>query len=175
MATATAVSLSEYLETSYRPDREYVDGEVKERNVGQWEHARLQWLIANWFGQHEEQWDIIGSTEQRTKVSGSRVRIPDLVILRAEPQPDVLVAPPLLVIEVLSPDDGYSDLEERVADYLRMGVQSVWIVDPQTRTARTCSGAGWMTATRLIIAETEIYMDLGELFARLDRFGRLQP
>jgi len=46
MATILHIPLCEYLETSYRPDREYVDGEVKERNVGKWEHARVQWLLA---------------------------------------------------------------------------------------------------------------------------------
>jgi hypothetical protein len=34
MANATQISVTEYLQTSYRPDREYVDGEVRERNVG---------------------------------------------------------------------------------------------------------------------------------------------
>ena len=46
MATSTRLSLSEYMKTSYRPDREYVDGELLERNVGKWEHARLQALLA---------------------------------------------------------------------------------------------------------------------------------
>jgi Uma2 family endonuclease len=36
MATTMRIPLSEYLETSYRPDREYVDGEIRERNVGKW-------------------------------------------------------------------------------------------------------------------------------------------
>lgn len=47
MATTLHVSLKEYLETGYRPDREYVDGEVRERNVGKWEHARVQALLAS--------------------------------------------------------------------------------------------------------------------------------
>ncbi len=42
MATATFLSLGEYLQTTYRPDREYIDGELKERNVGKWDHARVQ-------------------------------------------------------------------------------------------------------------------------------------
>ncbi len=32
MSTATVVPLSEYLNTSYRPDCEYLDGELLERN-----------------------------------------------------------------------------------------------------------------------------------------------
>jgi hypothetical protein len=46
--------LNEYL-ASYRPDREFVDGEIRERNVGKWEHARVQWLLAAWF-LHEKAW-----------------------------------------------------------------------------------------------------------------------
>jgi len=45
MATSTHISLIEYMKTSYRPDREYIDGELFERNVGNWEHARLYRLL----------------------------------------------------------------------------------------------------------------------------------
>ena len=58
MATSTRLSLSEYMKTSYRPDREYVDGELRERNVGKWEHARLQALLASWFGSQEKSWSV---------------------------------------------------------------------------------------------------------------------
>jgi hypothetical protein len=34
---STTVPLSEYLNTSYRPDRDYLDGELMERNVGEWD------------------------------------------------------------------------------------------------------------------------------------------
>jgi Uma2 family endonuclease len=103
MATLSHILLAQYLSVSYRPDREYVDGEIRERNVGKWEHARVQWLLAAWFFMHEKQWGITGSTEQRVQVSGNRVRVPDLVVLTAGPQADVLTDPPLLVIEILSP------------------------------------------------------------------------
>jgi hypothetical protein len=49
MATAIHTSLLEYLQANYRPDREFVDGELLERNVGKWEHARIQALLASWF------------------------------------------------------------------------------------------------------------------------------
>jgi hypothetical protein len=76
MASATQIPVSEYLKASYRPDREYTDGEIRERNVGKWEHARVQWLLAGWFLNHESAWDVIGSTEQRVQVSPTRVRAP---------------------------------------------------------------------------------------------------
>jgi Uma2 family endonuclease len=163
----TEVGIDEYLNTSYRPDREYIDGELRERNVGKWDHARVQYLLAAWFASHEAEWGIVGSTEQRTRVAATRIRIPDVVVMRAEEQPDVTTDPPLLVIEVLSPDDTYSDTEERARDYWKMGVETVWIIDPKTRSGRMCSGTEWVRAERLVVAGTPIYIELEELFAKL--------
>ena len=167
MATTTHIPLSEYLETSYRPDREYVDGEVRERNVGKWEHARVQWLLAAWFSNHEREWGITGSTEQRVQVSHNAVRVPDLVVLKAGPQPDVLIDPPLLIIEILSPDDSYSDTQERAQDYRAMGVETVWIIDPKTRTGRMCSGSKWVEAKRLEVVGTPIFVELDDIFRQI--------
>lgn len=167
MASATQIPVSEYLQTSYRPDREYVDGELRERNVGKWEHSRLQWLLALWFGNHEVEWDVIGSTEQRIRVSPDRIRIPDVVVLRPGTQQEVLTNPPLLVIEILSPDDTYSDLEERCRDYQLMGVEAVWIIDPRTRTGRISSGPNWQAAERLELPGFPIYVHLPTLFAQI--------
>jgi Uma2 family endonuclease len=167
MATALHISLTEYLATSYRPDREYVDGEIRERNVGKWEHARVQALLAAWFINHESEWGTVSSTEQRIRVSGNRVRVPDLVVLAAGPQPDVLTYPPFLVIEILSPDDTYSDTQERARDYREMGVGTVWIIDPKTRSGRMCAGAEWVEASRLEVKGTPLYVDLPQIFSKV--------
>jgi Uma2 family endonuclease len=169
MATATQiVPLSEYLDTIYHPDRDYIDGELRERNVGKWEHARLQWLIAGLFMNHESEWNVVGSIEQRMQVAKTRIRIADLVVLRPGPQPDILVEPPLLVIEILSPDDTYSELQERCHDYRNMGVETVWIIDPKTRSGRMCSGADWVEAERLEVPGTTIHVSLTTLFSQIN-------
>ena len=165
MASATILSVTEYLHTNYRPDREYIDGELRERHVGKWEHARVQALLAAWLINHEVLWTIVSSTEQRICVAPNRIRIPDLVVLRPGPQPDVLTDPPLLVIEILSPDDTYTDTQERAADYLHMGVPCLWIIDPRTRTGRMSVGADWIAANRLEVPHTSLYVDLAILFA----------
>ena len=36
MATSTQISIAEYLATVYRPDCEYIDGELLEKNMGKW-------------------------------------------------------------------------------------------------------------------------------------------
>ncbi|ADW69244.1 Uma2 family endonuclease [Granulicella tundricola] len=167
MATSVLIPISEYLKTTYRPDREYLDGEVVERHVGKWEHSRVQALLTGWFIQHERSWNIQTATEWRTQVSSTRVRIPDLVLVRSGAQPEVLEDAPLLVIEILSPDDSYSDTQQRAEDYLRMGVTTIWIIDPSTRTGRVCSGSNWMQRERLEVAGTAIYVPLDRVFEAL--------
>jgi Uma2 family endonuclease len=171
MATATHIPLSEYLETSYRPDREYVDGELRERNVGKWDHARVQAVLTAWFFNHEIEWNIMVGPEQRVLIPKSAtrtdVRIPDVVVVVAGDHLQTLSEPPLLVIEVLSPDDSYSDTQERARDYRQMGVEMVWIVDPKTLTGRMCSGTQWVEARRLEVPGTLLFVDLDEIFRQI--------
>jgi Uma2 family endonuclease len=168
MATSTRPSLLEYMKTSYQPDREYVDGELVERSVGKWEHARLQALLPAWLGSQEKAWSVKVATGQRVKVSALRVRIPDVMLVRRGPQPEIIVEPPVLVVEILSPDDTYTGTQSRSADYLHMGVLCVWIIDPTSRTGRQCVGDAWTAADVLGVPGTEIRVNLLQLFAALD-------
>ncbi len=167
MAASLLIPIAKYLSTSYRPDCEYIDGEILERKVGKWEHSRVQALLTIWLGKHEQLWDIQTATEWRTQVSITRVRIPDVVVVRSGSQPDVLKDAPLLIVEILSPDDSYSDTQQRAQDYVRMGVETIWIIDPESRTARICTGANWTETYRLEVAGTPIYVDTETLFAPL--------
>jgi len=58
MATSTSIPLSEYLQKTYDPDCEYLDGEVKERNLGTRAHGFLQTIIANIFNENYRQWKV---------------------------------------------------------------------------------------------------------------------
>jgi len=42
MELQALIPVSEYSSTSYRPDREYLEGVVVERNMGEREHSRVQ-------------------------------------------------------------------------------------------------------------------------------------
>ena len=41
---------------------------------------------------------------------------------------------PELAVEILSPSNTTAEMREKVAEYLRVGVRLVWIVDPETET-----------------------------------------
>ena len=135
MSTAIMVPLSEYLGTSYRPDREYLDGELLERNAGEWDHSRLQMLLSFYLCAREKQWGIVVVPEQRVQVKPTRFRIPDIAVLTAAPPPDtrILSSPPFLTIEILSPGDRMTEMQERITDYLEFGVRYVWLINPRNR------------------------------------------
>jgi Uma2 family endonuclease len=134
MGSGTLVGIQEYLSTVYRPDRDYVDGMVEERNLGEHDHARLQYLLALYFGQREGAFRVRGATEQRVRISASRYRIPDLCLLdAAAPREQVIETPPVLCIEILSPDDTLAGVQARIDDFLSMGVPEVWVIDPKSK------------------------------------------
>ncbi len=167
MTSATILSVAEYLHTNFRPDREYIDGEIRERNVGKREHARVQALLTAWFVNHEIIWSAFALTEQRVQVAANRIRIPDIVLTSTDPQPEVLVSPPILVVEILSPDDTYFDTQERAQDYLSMGVEMVWVIDPKSRTGRMCKGNIWQEDPTLRVPGTPIHVDLDAIFQHM--------
>ena len=167
-AQANPITIEEYLRTSYRPDVEFIDGCLEDRTGGTWDHGALRGLLAEWFLRHAKEWGITGSLGVRTRVTQTRIRLPDVVIDWAGPHPPVLVEAPLLVIEVLSEEDTYSALYKRVKDYQAMGIANIWLIDLETRTAQSCERAFWVERERLEIAGTGIYLDVPALFRALD-------
>ncbi len=170
-SSATLLSIDEYLHTSFSPDVDFVDGEIEERNLGEFQHARVQTLAAALFVSNERTWKGQTVVEQRIRVSPTRVRICDLAILRADaPREKVTETPPLLCIEILSPEDRLSRAELVLADYFAMGVPNLWLIDPLRRSAHTFDAQGLHHAdpTNLTVPDTAIRLDLTEAFAALD-------
>jgi Uma2 family endonuclease len=163
------ISLGEYLRTSYHPDCDYVDGEVQERNSGEFDHAAVQGFLTNWFYQHRQDWQFHVLPEMRIRVSSARVRIADVcLVTRSQPIEQVLSRPPLAVIEILSPEDRISRYNERLSDYRHMGIGNVWVIDPAARVGYDCSAASWLPVDEFRVAGTPIFFLLGDLWAELD-------
>ena len=167
MPVATQVPLSEYLQTSYDPDCDYVDGEVVERHVGEFEHSRSQSLSAALLVSQEKQSGTLALTEQRVQVTPGRYRIPDVSVLApGAPREQVIRHPPLLCLEILSKDDTMSAMMERVEEYLTMGVPYVWVIDPWRHRGYCCTSSGMVEAKDNVLCTSnpDLAVPLAALF-----------
>jgi len=163
MAT-TQVSVDEYLKTVYKPDVEYVNGELQERHVGELEHARMIMAVLTWFAGRSQEWQIETLPDVRVQVKAERFRVPDVCVCAASSTDTrIVTTPPLVAIEVLSPEDRIANYHERIADYLKMGVRGVWVIDPETRKGWDCSSGNWIETAVFRLADSPIYLDLAAI------------
>jgi Uma2 family endonuclease len=166
------VPVEEYLATSYEPDCEYDDGAVVERNLGEIEHSFLQAVLTTLFSVNGEPWRVYCLPEQRVQIGPRRFLVPDVCVVPiGAPWERILTHPPLIAIEILSPEDTLRRADEKANEYLRFGVEHVWVVDPYARVAYRASAKGLelQTSGELTVAGTPIIVRVAELFAKLDR------
>jgi Uma2 family endonuclease len=174
MASTTLIPVSEYLSTAYRPDRDYIDGKLRERNLGEQPHAHLQAIFAGIFRENRRTWLVRALTEQRIQTSATHYRVADVCILRSsDPHDPVVRQAPLLCIEILSKGDSLSELQERVDDYQAMGVQNIWVIDPWKRHGYIATTRGFEQPQDgvLAIAGTAIRISLSAVFTELDEMA----
>jgi len=134
MAASTQISLEEYLRTSFEGlDREYLDGEILERAVPTKKHSRAQALLIAKFVGLEQKLPLRCLPEIRVRLSERRYRVVDVAVFSSEPAEEVPFAPPLIAIEILSPDDRFAEVVAKLEDYRAWGVAHVWLADPMSR------------------------------------------
>lgn len=168
------VSEEEYLRSSCRPDCDYVEGRVEERNLGEYEHSRVQFMLVRIFGVQEKDWQVITAPECRLQVGPKRYRVPDVMVLRRTQKVKRIVREaPLICIEVLSPEDTWAKIRERLDEYLAMGVEHVWCFEPESREVRryTASGFDKVTEAEVVVEGTAIRVGIAEVFSVLDEDG----
>lgn len=155
----------------YRPDRDYLEGELVERCVGEWDHSRLQALLLGQLLQYEDALGFLTVPEQRVQVKAARFRVPDLCVVRRNPSEQVLGQPPLICIEILSPEDSMSSMQERIDDYVAFGITNVWIFDPRRRKAYRADQNGVHEAAGdvLLALGEPVRIDLALLWSRLQQ------
>jgi Uma2 family endonuclease len=168
---ASLVSVDEYRATTYRPDREFVEGRLIERNLGEYDHSNLQGAVLTYFRSRRREWKARVLMAQRLQVASNRFRVPGVsVFSRTQPVEQVFTKPPLVCIEVLSKDDTLRSMQDRIDDYRAFGVPNIWVLDPTRRRAYICTHGDFREPEDgvLAIEHSPIRISLNDLFADLD-------
>ena len=167
MLTSTLVPVDEYLRSSWHPDREYVDGAIAERNLGDLLHSWLQTR----FCEPLRERGLHPFVNLRTGIKPNPVRVPDVLALRERPSGRILKRPPHIVVEILSPEDRIGYMADKIDDYLDFGIPNIWVVDPVRRAVSSCTRAGSQVFTGeestsdglVSIPLDEIFRDMPEI------------
>ena len=164
MGVEALTSVDEYLNTSYDPDVEFVDGVLVERNVGDWLHALIQRnLIVALTVKYPH---IYAVPELRSRTTETRFRLPDVSVMLAAPEAAYLTEPAWLAIEILSADDRMPDVLEKLEEYSQKGVPNIWLVDPRRETMYVYAD-GALSLTRgdvITTADQTIELHRSEIF-----------
>jgi Uma2 family endonuclease len=122
---------------------ELIDGELKEKKVG-FEALFIAGQILARLNAHFYPHEGVAAAEVMIYCFNGRShgRKPDVVYVRLSqlpggkvPKGDLFVAPDL-VVEVLSPNNSGSEVDEKLDEYITSGVSLVWIVNPDRKTVR---------------------------------------
>ena len=167
MATGVLVSEEEYPHTSYEPDCEFEDGVLIERNVGTKDHGKLQGFVFAYFLKLRKIWGIHAFIEQRVRLRQGKYMVPEICVYQGiEPPDQVFQTPPLLWIEILSPEARPLRVNRKVKDILQFGAPYVWVIDPETLDSHlhTAEGSTALTNGILRIPGTPIEIMLHQVF-----------
>ncbi len=121
---------------------------------------------------HRKDWGLRSLTEQRVQVTPTRYRIPDVcVVPSSDPLVAILNTPPLLCVEVLSPEDRFNQTLLRVGEFIAMGVPRVWIIDPIDRDVWTVDASGdavKLHEDALTLPGTAVRITVAQIFEEID-------
>ena len=164
MGTKAAFPVADYLRTSFPGlDKEYWEGELVERSLPDWLHGRTQLLIGAFFLALGKTLSLWPSVETRMRLRDGVYLIPDVAVFQGAKPELIPDTPPLIAIEVLSPDDKLAKVREKLEEYRAWGVSHVWLVDPHSKRMYTCD-ARLLEVSSLQISELGIQLTPTDIF-----------
>lgn len=164
MGAKSALSVEQYLHTSFPGlDMEYRDGELVERSLPTYSHGKVQGLLLAFLVALRKSHALFACSETRMKLRSGLYLIPDVAVFHNEEPAEVPENPPLIAIEILSPEDWLAGIAEKLEQYRVWGVPHTWAVDPVAQRFYDYDGAMHELAT-LRIQELGIEMTLDAIF-----------
>ena len=137
MNSRSAVSVEEYLNTNCEDaDCEYLGGEIVERNTRELPHALLQSRLLLLLSELGSSACLQVVLKIRLQINRTRYRVADIAVRRSVSiGTRIPRVSPFLVVEILSPEDRRVRMQPKIQEYLGMGIDHVWLIDPYDRKA----------------------------------------
>ncbi len=174
----TVTSLMTAEELLQRPNDgsryELVRGELRKMSPTGFEHGDVELEIGSslrvYVKKHRLGKVVGGDVGFRIGHNPDTVLAPDVAFVRSERVVKTrrfFEGPPDLAIEVVSPGDSYTEVEEKASDWLRGGTRAVIVVDPARCSVRIHRGSETIDVTETIAVDDVVpgwRLPLSEIF-----------
>jgi len=172
--SALAIPPTEQLYTAEELDKlsrsgryELIDGRLPEMAPTGDAHGEIELAIGSFLRQFVREHNLgrvsVGEVGLYLRRNPDAVRAADALFISHERHAkrgagSYLDVPPELVVEVLSPNDAWSDVMQKLRDYLGFGVNLVWIIDPGSKTVHA-----YRSISDVQVFEEHDRLDAGEV------------
>ena len=184
--TATEADVIRYLDGGNKRLYELIDGTLVEKAVGTLESilaAALITRLSNYADAHDL--GLVSGADGPFRMLLGNVRYPDVSFIpwsafpdREIPDDAIWSTVPTLAIEVLSDSNTVKEINRKIGEFFSVGIQSVWVIDPPSRTAKI-----YISATDFETVDSTGTLDggsvlpgfqlpLADIFAKLNRFKK---
>ena len=167
MATKAQLTAEEYLHKTFEYDAEFVRGEIVERALPDLLHSATQANVCFQLANLRSQFRLVPCIGIRMKLGEGLYRVADVAVfsnLRAEDYPE---QPPLVIVEIISPDDRHHYVMEKLEEYRLWCVQNIWVIDPRAKRFWIYT-EGWLrSVSSLALADYPFELTPSVLFSDL--------
>jgi Uma2 family endonuclease len=161
--TKVFVTPQQYLAMHFEREPELVHGELVERSLPTFPHGNLQLRLGSRLEALRSSHQVFTGVEVRVRLAADLIRIPDIALWTELPE-EMPTAPPLLVVEVSSPDERLHDLLQRFEDFRAWGVQHMWLVEPELKKLYVFNRGSLTEVAQLELPEFDFAVSASDLF-----------
>ena len=164
MATKALLTAQQYLAARFERDPELVHGELVERPLPNFPHGNLQLEIGSRLRALSASHSVFTGVEVRVRIAEDLYRIPDIAMWEGAAPEKLPSAPPVLVVEVNSPDDRLYDLLQKFEEYRAWGVPNLWLVEPELKRFHIYDNGSLTEVSRFALPKFSFEIAAADLF-----------
>jgi Uma2 family endonuclease len=164
MATKALITPEMYLATQFDREPELVHGEIVERPLPNFPHGNLQLRLGSRLMALQQSYPVFTGVEVRMRLAADVYRIPDISMWEGAAPEKLPASPPLLVAEVVSPDDRVNDLLQKLDEYHVWGVRHIWLIEPELKQIHVYDNGSLTRVSRLELPQFGFAVTAEDLF-----------